>query len=285
MKTLPIRSKAHGKLNLFLRVLRKRPDGYHDIFSLFHGVKIHDELQFRRVPGKKCRILSKTRSLPKDGTNLIIRAFHLLKKETGFRGGLEVRVVKGIPLGGGMGGGSSDAACTFRAVNRLYRLGLSTGRLQDLALRLGADIPFFLAPAKSALVSGVGERIKPFRNMGPFYFLLIFFPKGLSTASVYGALALTPKNRSVTIPRFSARLATVEKLKRHFRNDLMPASFKLYPFAEKVYSYIQDRNFAVSQTGSGSTLFVADSSKGRLVPLARELAKVFGLKTVITQSL
>jgi len=281
----PLRLKAYGKLNLFLRVLGRRLDGYHDIFSLFHKVRLHDELEFRRISESKCRILSDTKLLPKDGTNLIARVFMLLKDQLDLSGGLEVRVKKNIPMGGGMGGGSSNAAQTFHAVNRLWDLKLSRKKLQELALPLGADIPFFLSESSSALVSGVGERIRPYGKISPFYFLLIFFPKGISTASVYRALTLTPKNQSVTIPRFSVDLTTLGKLKRYLKNDLMPASFKLYPVAEKVYSHIQSQNYTVSQTGSGSTLFVTEQSRARLASLQTELKEVFNLTTGITQSL
>ena len=151
MKTLTI--DAPAKLNLFLKVLRKRPDHYHDIFSLFHKIDLSDKLTFRSNNSSECRIISKIPKFPKGSKNLIVKAFRLLKEKTHFEGGISVRITKNIPIAGGLGGGSSDGAATLIAVNQLFKLKLSLKQLQKLSLSLGADLPFFLNPAGSALVS------------------------------------------------------------------------------------------------------------------------------------
>ena len=220
-----------------------------------------------------------------------MKAFELLREGTHFSGGVEVRVKKRIPLGGGMGGGSSDAAATLKAVNQMFRLKLSPRRLHLFGLRLGADVPFFLAPYKSAVVTGIGEKIRVFSKINSFYFLLIFFPKELSTRLVYETLGydklnkLTLQKTSVRISSAQLNLTTLEKLKQHCRNDLMRASFDLYPLTQKIYQFVSSQGYAVSQTGSGPTLFVAHKTKGPLLTLGRNVKRLFNLKTQITQSL
>jgi len=279
-----IHKKAPAKLNLFLRVLRRRPDDYHDIFSLFHKIDLSDDLVFQRIGQESCQILSNDSRMPTGRNNLIAKVFKLLKEEMSFSGGVRVRVKKRIPLAGGLGGGSSNAAQTFLALDRMFQLRLKKDELKSLAMRIGADIPFFLEGSPNALVSGIGEKVRPYSKVGSFHFLLIFFPKGLATGNVYRALALTPHRQGVRIPRFVSSVKSLEQLKRCVNNDLMAASFELYPFLRKVYQFILQQDFLVSQSGSGPTLFVADASRVRLKNLKMNLKKCFGLTAVLTKS-
>lgn len=278
--------KAPAKLNIFLQVLRKRPDKYHDIYSLFHKIKLSDELVFKKTKENKCRIVCASRKFPKGKENLIAKAYHLLKKEAPFEGGVEVRVKKRIPMAGGMGGGSSDAAAALIALNKLFRLQLKPGKMKRLAVSLGADVPFFLEKSQSALVSGIGEKIRPLSYKPKFYFLIIMFPKGLSTPKVYRGLNLTPQRGGVTIFPFAVKDFRLDKqLRNCLRNDLMRVAFKYYPIAEKVYKKILETGFSASQTGSGPTLFVPHSRKKPLSKLGKVLENIFNVKTLVTQSL
>jgi 4-diphosphocytidyl-2-C-methyl-D-erythritol kinase len=281
-----LKIKAPAKLNLFLHVLRKRPDQYHDIYSLFHKVKLSDELFFKKIHKNACIIKTKLKGFPAGSQNLIVKAYELLQQKTKFQGGVEVRIKKNIPIAGGMGGGSSDAAATLIAINRIFRLGFSLRQLRKLSLSLGADVPFFLKETQSALVSGIGEKIRTIPGRLSLYFLIVTFPKGLSTPAVYRGLNLTPQRAGVTIFRFFVKdLRSEDKLRNCLRNDLMGVVFKYYPLAEKVYGRIRRLGFSASQTGSGPTLFVLHSQKSLLLKLGKVLQKSFKLKTLITQSL
>lgn len=282
MKKLKLQAPA--KLNLFLRVLRKRPDGYHDLYSLFHKLKLHDELIFKKTSQEGIQILCSSKGFPCDETNLIAKAYRLLKAATGFRGGLRVRVKKRIPIAGGMGGGSSDGAAALLALNRLFHLGLSQKKLAHFGCKLGADIPFFLTPAQSALVSGIGERVKPLPQKLSFHFLIVCFPKGLSTRRVYEALGLTVQKRGARIIPFSARDFDFSTVRNCLKNDLMPVSFSLYPQVKKVFNFIQKSNISALQTGSGPTLFAIHAQPGPLRQLGQKIRRRFRLKTLITQS-
>ena len=176
---------APAKLNLSLLVGECRADGYHEIRSVMQKIALYDTLSFQR--SDSVTFSADLKYLPTDERNLCVRAAKLYFEATGIRGGVDIRVRKAIPVGAGLGGGSADAACTLRALQTLYEP-MEERALFDLALRLGADVPFCLSGENTCLCEGVGEKLTTVsRGQGDLYALLVKNERKLSTAAVYGA--------------------------------------------------------------------------------------------------
>ncbi|MGE5191815.1 MAG: 4-(cytidine 5'-diphospho)-2-C-methyl-D-erythritol kinase [Deltaproteobacteria bacterium] len=187
---------APAKLNLFLEVLGKRADGYHELETLMVSVGLYDTLVLADEPSGVLRLSCRDggprragtppREMPEAGPeNLVWRAAELLKRTTGAPRGAQIELVKRIPLAAGLAGGSSDAAATLWGLNRLWNLGLSIAELKGLGARLGSDIPFFLCSTPAAICRGRGEAVEPLPLPGRFWFVIARPPSGLSTADVY----------------------------------------------------------------------------------------------------
>src|SRR5439155_4129529 len=182
--------QAPAKVNLFLEVLAKRPDGYHNIETLMVAVNLFDTLKFREEPGGEIRLTCKHPDLSTGSDNLVNRAAALLKQQTGCEKGARIALTKRIPLAAGLAGGSSDAAATLVGLNRLWKLGLTRARLMALAKELGSDVAFFFS-APAAWCTGRGERVTPLRLRRPLWFVLAVLQKGLSSERVYGYLLVS----------------------------------------------------------------------------------------------
>lgn len=209
-----VETSAPAKLNLSLSVLSRRSDGYHDIESLMVPVSLADSLVVRgsSEPGIRLSVrfggrlnapagAALRRDVPTDGSNLVVRALRLLAEEAGIEPRLEIELVKRIPSGAGLGGGSSDAAAVLRAAARLWRLDWPVPRLAGIGARLGSDIPWFFAGG-AAIVSGRGEQVEPVAGMPPLHGVIASPAAGLSTAAVYRACVPDAARAGV-----SARLA------------------------------------------------------------------------------
>jgi 4-diphosphocytidyl-2-C-methyl-D-erythritol kinase len=175
---------APAKLNLFLEVLARRPDGYHEIESLMVTVDLHDTLTFTEIDGESIELICDDRRLPTGSENLVVKAAERLKAATGCHRGARVTLTKVIPAQAGLGGGSSDAAATLVALDRIWDLETPASRLDAVAGEIGSDVAFFLhAPA--AICRGRGERVEPVALPKPLYFVLVAPDFGVSTAEVY----------------------------------------------------------------------------------------------------
>jgi 4-diphosphocytidyl-2-C-methyl-D-erythritol kinase len=185
---------APAKLNLFLQVLGKRADGYHELETLMVSLDLCDTLRF--APDSSGDLTldcfdvganrdTGSRHLPPDANNLVLRAAELLRRETATRAGAHIDLFKRIPLAAGLGGGSSDAAATLAALNLLWNLKLSTAELQSLSARLGSDIPFFFTTGAAAVCRGRGEKIEPVSLPLGLHFVVARPKSGLSTAEVF----------------------------------------------------------------------------------------------------
>lgn len=184
-----------AKLNLFLEVAAKRPDGYHELDTLMVTVSLFDTLCFTLENSGKISLHNSWSSpdarrqgaahLPSGPDNLILKAAQLLVRETNCPLGARIDLLKRIPLAAGLAGGSSDAAATLVGLNQLWQLGLSLQALRDLGARLGSDVPFFLAATQAAVCTGRGELIEPFRLRSVLHFVIVKPAAGLSTAEVF----------------------------------------------------------------------------------------------------
>lgn len=240
---------APAKLNLFLHITGRRADGYHLLQSVFMLIDWCDTLHFERRPGGALSREDLGPALPE--MDLVLRAAHALQAATGCTEGAHIGITKRIPAQAGMGGGSSDAASTLLALNRLWGLNLSRQALQKLGLALGADVPFFLC-GTNAFVEGIGETITPLENaqqLPQARFAVVKPAAGLETKAIFSSPSLKRDSGCATILGFAAT---------HFdfgRNDLQPVAEALCPDVTQALSWLSQRGMRPRMTGSGSAVF------------------------------
>ncbi|MEW6219651.1 MAG: 4-(cytidine 5'-diphospho)-2-C-methyl-D-erythritol kinase [Thermodesulfobacteriota bacterium] len=194
---------APAKINLFLRVVRRRPDGYHDLVSLMQKLALHDRVELA-VTGTGITLTCPDSALPADEGNLAFRAAVAFLERTGLRVGIDIVLSKTIPIAAGLGGGSSDAATVLLGLNELCGLPLRQDDLLALGTRLGADVPFFLLPAPTALATGTGVILDPRPAPGPWWVVLVNPGFPVSTAWAYENLALTREGNPYMVGRVQA---------------------------------------------------------------------------------
>ncbi|BEP95666.1 4-(cytidine 5'-diphospho)-2-C-methyl-D-erythritol kinase [Acidovorax sp. A79] len=240
---------APAKLNLFLHVTGRRPDGYHLLQSVFMLVDWCDTLHFERCASGEITREDIGPALPE--IDLTIKAARALQQATGCRQGARIGVLKSVPSQAGMGGGSSDAATTLLALNRVWGLDLPRTALEKIGLTLGADIPFFLR-GHNAWVEGIGETITPLEKahqLPPARFAIVKPAAGLETKSIFSSPSLKRDSDSATILGFAAA---------HFdfgRNDLQPVAQALCPEVTEAIEWLRSRGLQGRMTGSGSAVF------------------------------
>lgn len=241
---------APAKLNLFLHITGRRDDGYHLLQSVFMLVDWCDTLHFeRRIEGAGITRSDLGPALPDE--DLTVRAARALQAATGCTHGAHISVDKRIPAQAGMGGGSSDAASTLLALNRLWGLHLPRAALEKIGLRLGADIPFFLR-GRNAFVEGIGETITPLEKahqLPSARFAIVKPAAGLETKLIFSSPSLKRDSDSATILGFAAA---------HFdfgRNDLQPVAQALCPEVTEALDWLRSRGLQGRMTGSGSAVF------------------------------
>ena len=246
---------APAKLNLFLHVVGCRADGYHLLQSVFQLIDLHDTLHFRLREDQAI-----VRSTEIDGVaaeqDLSVRAARLLQSEAQTRGidvaGVEIAIEKRLPMGGGIGGGSSNAATTLIALNHLWGIGLSRVDLMRLGLALGADVPFFLGGG-NAFVEGIGERLTPVQT-APSWFVLIHPGVSVPTPLIFQSPELTRDSKVVKIADFSDRLPGFG------RNDLQAVAARAFPPVADALDWLSHRADA-RMTGSGAGVFASFASE------------------------
>jgi len=275
---------APAKLNLFLHVTGRRSDGYHLLETVFEFVDLCDRVDLRRLDDGTIRLVD----APGDWSaqsDLALRAARLLAAEAGRPLGVEIGLRKRIPVGGGLGGGSSDAATTLLGMNRLWRLGLSRERLQALALRLGADVPAFVF-GRRAFARGIGEELTAIDAAASWY-VIVAAPVQVPTASVFGSAELTRDTKPIKIFGLSRG-----RLVLRGKNDLEPVVLAAWPpVAEALQALRVAADAAGAEghlarmTGSGACVFcpvpdepVADSIRQRLERLA--IGQVFVVRSL-----
>jgi 4-diphosphocytidyl-2-C-methyl-D-erythritol kinase len=262
--------RSFAKVNLGLEVLGKRPDGYHDILTLFQCINMSDVLEFVPAPGRDIRLSGNDPSVPWDERNLIHRAAELLRRETGKGSGVLIEVAKSIPAGRGLGGGSGNAAMTLFGLNILWDLNLSPSDLAGLGKRLGADVPYFL---EGGLCLGEerGDQVTPLPDLPPVFYLLAFPPFPVGTAGIYAAWrpSLTSAAKPSKIKRFLEN-----KDFGLLENQLEETIFRSYPQLEEFKRFFQGQGAEASLvSGTGSTVFGLFAEKEKALRGWRELRK------------
>jgi len=235
---------APAKLNLFLHVIGRRPDGYHLLQTVYRFLDYGDRLRLRvREDGEIRRPGGVPGVAPEE--DLTVRAARLLKAASGTRLGVEIEIDKRLPIGGGLGGGSSDAATTLLALNRLWGLNLPRPQLMALALRLGADVPVFVF-GRSAFGEGVGERLTEI-PLAPAWYLVLVPQVAVSTAEIFASGDLTRNTNPIKMSAFSVEQG---------RNDLEPVVRRRFPQVDACMRWLE-RYAQARLTGSGACVFAA----------------------------
>ncbi|MBP7662791.1 4-(cytidine 5'-diphospho)-2-C-methyl-D-erythritol kinase [Shewanella sp. SW36] len=234
---------APAKLNLFLHVNGRRADGYHELQTLFQFIDYCDMLDFKVTETAELILHSNISNVVADSDNLILRAAKSLQQTTGFTGGAEIWLDKRLPMGGGLGGGSSDAATTLVALNTLWNTQLSTEELAKIGLKLGADIPVFIH-GFAAFAEGVGERLQAVNPSEPWY-LIIAPDAHVSTAEVF---------QDPLLPRDTPKLAIDTLMNQPWANDCQKLVVSKYPQVAKALGWLLE--YAPSRmTGTGACVF------------------------------
>ncbi|MCX5782479.1 MAG: 4-(cytidine 5'-diphospho)-2-C-methyl-D-erythritol kinase [Elusimicrobia bacterium] len=246
---------APAKINLFLEVKNKRADGYHNIESIMQSVSLYDELEFKPAEEKislKCNL----KNLPNDERNLVVKAAKLLKKELKTQKGARIHLKKNIPLGAGLGGGSSDAAAALKGLLKLWKLKISPKKLVKIAAKIGADVPFFLN-CGTAVAKGIGDILKSIKKVKKTYFVLVFPNFGVSTPSVYKKLHFPLTSRQ-KINKIKFHLESLKDSKiwgRLLYNRLEEVVLPKYPKVAFIKKKIENFGYKSLMSGSGSTVF------------------------------
>ena len=257
----PLRIRSFAKVNLGLEVLGRREDGYHELRTLFQTIELHDDVVLRARPGGVTARCDHP-GVPDDERNLAVRAAELLRRHAGVRQGVDIAITKRIPVAGGMGGGSSNAAAVLMALDRLWRVGLGFDGLHALGRKLGADVPFFLLGG-TALGLARGDEVYPLRRQVQAEVVVVDPGRPVSTAKVFArrAASLTPRENAPTIFRFVSRdLEGKDDAFRFLSNELEPAAMEEAPDLGGLVGRIRgilvrEGALLTSLSGSGSSYF------------------------------
>ena len=277
---------APAKLNLFLRIVRRRDDGFHDLETVMTSIDLYDTLTFSPcesadislrviMAGSRNLQLHSPASIPTDANNLVIRAARLLKDYAAVSSGVQIRLVKRIPSAAGMGGGSSDAAATLAGLNRFWKLGCSTGELLDLAARLGSDVGFFLGGSSTAICRGRGEFVEPLRIPEGLHFVVARPYSGLSTPDVFKRCRPDQTGRSVEEFAESLQRPRLSHMVRLLLNDLQAPAISLNDEVRQLRDHFNNLPvFGHQMTGSGSSYFGVCASSRHARMMAARLRSV-----------
>jgi 4-diphosphocytidyl-2-C-methyl-D-erythritol kinase len=271
---------APAKLNLFLHITGRRPDGYHALQTVFQLLDWGDLLHFtRRDDG----VIARKTDVPgvPEADDLVVRAARLLQTSTGSRFGVDIEIDKILPMGAGLGGGSSDAATTLLALNRLWGVDLPRQQLQELALKLGADVPFFVF-GHNAFAEGVGEALQAV-DLPKRFFLVVTPAVHVPTAAIFSEKALTRDSEVLTMTDFLAQHSSAADWPDGFgRNDMQAVVVEKYAEVAQVLEWFSHLSPA-RMTGSGASVFAAFRSKAEAEMAQAKLPASW--KSAVTESL
>ncbi len=282
--------KAYAKINLFLEILNKRDDGFHEISTVMQEVDLADELSIDEA-AEGISLTCDKPDIPTGPDNLICKAVEIFKKRLKIDKGVKINLVKKIPVGAGLGGGSSDAAAALKALNVLWGSGQSDGELMDMAAEIGSDVPFFIN-GKTAFCSGRGEIVSPISVKKKYNYVLIYPNLKIGTANIYKNLSLRLTKDKKDVNFFLNLLKDEDALYigKSLFNRLTDTIYNLYPELVKVRTILDEVGFSGFQiSGSGSSLFGlcerrcdAEDIKKKLDRLC--IAEVFVVSNCIEQN-
>lgn len=268
-----------AKVNLFLRVGPRRDDGYHSLVSWFVSTALRDTLTFRAAAGEAVVLSCDLPELAVDQSNLVLKAANVLREAAGVRYGAVIHLAKRIPMGAGLGGGSSNAAATLLGLNELWRCNLPQSVLSGLAARLGSDVPFFLN-LPSAVCRGRGEVISPFRSPRCNWSVLVLPPISMPTPQVYRQFDAMNKGTDLESLLPMEHLAELgsDDLLPQLANDLETPAFALCPELGELRAAVEAHiSRPVRMSGSGASLFTLFDDQADAADSACAVTKRFGM--------
>lgn len=284
MMSSPILVKAYAKVNFYLDVIRRRPDGYHDIETIFQSVSLHDTLKFMPNP-TDVEVITAHPDLPTQDQNLVYKAATLLRQETETHCGATIALEKNIPIGAGLAGGSADAAATLAALNLLWEQGCDEETMLRVAARTGSDVPFCLTGGTAA-GSGRGERLLRLPSIGEIWLVIVTPPFSVSTADVYGSLGLSVSHRGQSssdendAAEFTETFRRVVDLVRAgsvedvLRNALERVVLKQHPELNELKRRMKRAGCTSTlMSGSGPTVFGLVSSRDDGIAVVEKLRR------------
>jgi len=262
--------QSPAKINLILKVLRKREDGYHDIATLMQGISLYDEMKFS-LKGNTIIVKCPGSSLPENEDNIVYKAAKALFSYVSYSSGVEITINKKIPIAAGLGGGSSNAATTLVTLNEMLGCGCSKEDLVRIGSKIGADVPFFIF-RETAWAFGIGDRLQIAEDIPFMWFVLVNPGFEVSTKKVYEnlKLGLTKRIIKYTIPR----LKKVPQVSGKLSNDLEKVTLELYPVLFKIKELLIAYGALGSlMSGSGPTVFGIFADEKAALKAAEELKK------------
>ncbi|MCA9320270.1 MAG: 4-(cytidine 5'-diphospho)-2-C-methyl-D-erythritol kinase [Planctomycetes bacterium] len=276
-----VEEKAHAKINLWLEVLGRRPDGFHAIETAMVALELHDRVELERVQGASTLTIDDP-ALPTGEDNLALRALRALETECARSLPARITIQKAIPAGGGLGGGSSDAGAVLRGLNRLYDLDLSAERLEAVAARFGSDTAFFVRQG-AAWCTGRGELVEPWAMPRRALPLVLILPDlSVPTPAVFKALRLTESPKAGYAIRRPLENGDVSQLRDRQFNRLESPACALYPEIDRLLTELGRERARLS--GSGSTIFVLCDDEEDARRRALTLAAKTGARTLATRT-
>lgn len=280
-----LEKKSPCKVNLILNILGKRADGFHELETVMQPVNICDEMTFERS-GASLQLTCSNPELPCDSKNLVHRAATSFLAAAKISDGVEIHLQKNLPLAGGIGGGSANAAVTFSALNELFGSPLPVEKLHELSAALGSDVPFFLYD-KPALATGRGEKVQSLENFPALKgkaFFLVHPGFGISTPWSYQNLARFPKDQNGTPGRAEKLVAALrtdnwDAISPDLYNSLEAPAFDKFPVLQLYKEFLRENGALVSlMSGSGSTTFAIAENLKAAETLAEKFKSQFGDK-------
>jgi len=268
METLHLESPA--KVNLRLEILKKREDGYHELRTVLQKINLHDLLHFSLKKEKGLSITTDHPNLPVGKRNLVYQAVQSILKKSDYQGGVLVKIEKRIPLGAGLGGGSSNAANALKAMNQLLKINLPKRELMRMGLEIGADVPFFFFNG-AAIASGIGEQLKKI-ELPELWYVLIYPNFEVSTRWVYQNFLLTKRQFHFNLHKL---LRTPQEISRILWNDLEEVVLREYPQIGVMKKMLYAAGaLGTSMTGSGPTVFGVFSEEGGASEAYKKIKKM-----------
>jgi 4-diphosphocytidyl-2-C-methyl-D-erythritol kinase len=282
IKVAKVKLDSFAKINLYLSVRPRRRDNYHGITTVFQRISLKDTITLQSRKDSLIKISTNNKKLACDKSNFAWQAVELLRKKSKITRGINIKITKRVPLGSGMGGGSSNAASVLLGLNQLWKLRLSAQKLAKLGAKIGSDVPFFVYNCSFALGTGRGEKITPWKNLEnvEFWHIIVVPRINVSTALIYKkwdqlkSLRLTRSESSVKLISLALRKFDRFLLTRAISNSLEPVTESLFPEVRKIKKKLLAEGLqSIFMSGSGPAVFGMVSSKKEAVALRKSIKK------------
>ncbi|MFH1714825.1 MAG: 4-(cytidine 5'-diphospho)-2-C-methyl-D-erythritol kinase [Elusimicrobiota bacterium] len=249
--------KSYAKINLFLEIRGRRKDGYHNLVSFMQEISLYDDIEVINRKDSNIKVSGDGIKIPYDERNLAWRAAKKMQEASGKKNGVNIHIKKRIPIGAGLGGGSSNAASVLLGLNKLWNTGFSLKKLARIGKTLGADVPFFIYGG-ACLVRGIGEKVRQLKNIPKINMVLVYPAIHVVTKKVYESYSfkLTKKFKKCSIEHYYNSRGSSLSLKKGLFNRLEESCFKLYPKIQRLKEYLMSYQVGgVLMSGSGSSVF------------------------------